>query len=121
MLAVVALIVFLLNAAAHVATFINGLPISERQTWPIHVAVLVLFFAMLGTLVGGFISEARRVKGKSEEELYEYRDAIETHSPRFFGSVPIRMVLLVGGLAVYVVGRPGLLPRMRACWARRSP
>ncbi len=103
-LAVVSLIVFLLDAGAHVATFIDGLPISERQAWPILVAVLVLFFAMLGTLLGGFISEARRTSGKSKEELCEYRGAIEAHPPRFFGSVPIGMVLLIGGLALYVAG-----------------
>jgi len=103
-LAVVSLIVFLLDAGAHVATFIDGLPISERQAWPILVAVLVLFLAMLGTLAAGLFRERARMKRMSEEELCEYRDAIEAHPPRFFGSVPIGMVLLIGGLALYVVG-----------------
>lgn len=104
MLAVVSLIVFLLNAGAHVATFIDEFPISVRQTWPIFVAVLVLFFAMLGTLVAGFFREAARMSGMSEEELYEYRDAIEAHPPRFCGSVPLRMVLLIVALFLYAAG-----------------
>jgi len=104
MIAVVALVVFLLNAGAHVATFIDGLPISERQAWPILVAVLVLFLAMLGTIMAGVCYELARMKRVSEEALCEYRDAIMAHPPRFCGSVPIWTVLLIGALALYVVG-----------------
>jgi len=108
MLAVVSLMVVLLNAAAHVATFIDGFPISQRQIWPIVVAVLVLWLAMLGTLVVGAFRERARTSGMSEEELYEklheYRDAIQAHPPRFCGSAPIGIVLLIVGLFLYAAG-----------------
>jgi hypothetical protein len=104
-LAILSLIVFLLNAGAHVATFIDGVQISQRHTWPFHVAALVLFFAMFGTLVRDTMSGAARMGRMSKEELCHLRDTLQqTIRPRLFGSIPTWMVVFIVGLFLYVSG-----------------
>ena len=103
-LAALSLLTFLLNAGAHVATFVDGVTLSQRDTWPLHAATLIPFFAMLGTLMAGTSREGARMARMSREELYHLRDTLQANRPKFFGSVPAWMVALNVALFLYVAG-----------------
>ncbi|MDA1051403.1 MAG: hypothetical protein O3C40_13105 [Planctomycetota bacterium] len=103
-LASLSLIVCLLNAAAHIATFFDGVAITQRQTRPLHVAALGLFFAMVGTLIRSTMLEAVKRSRLSKEELCHFHDSLQTNRPRFFGSVPLWMVVLGVVLFLYCAG-----------------
>jgi len=84
---------------------------------------MVLFFVMLGTLVTDMMREGSRMRRMSKEELLHYAYTVEQIRPRFFGSVPTRMAVLIPAIFIYSAvtalyrhHRQKSLPHVGLCW-----
>ena len=100
---IASLVILTSSAVFHFATFIPAIPVSLRWAWPIHLAALAVFAAMVFSLV----EQQKRQPKKPATGLFAgWRAAIEQNrefQSKLLGFVPISLRVACGIAFVYAL------------------